>query len=375
MAKDVHPLQPQQAQQEVNHQPPYRQAAPTGAWRAVLIGVGIALVLTAIEALIWLIVFHKLPAFWWIALVAQVILCALLALALRRPLALSRYAREVMRATERYRTVYTPLPDWLALYTSAITCYQHSPDPALPERVQEMTLLDLVRPGNQFLVDPQEHLTLLGATGAGKTTTLYFFQFMALLRRRPLIIGRQKIPVYIPLRNYNLFLRTHAGWYEQEAAFQPGITRLLDFLGASDMPGIHYIRLYLRRLAEQGRLLLLYDGLHDVDETYLPGVIAEVVELMSQSRSRVIVSCRQEDYVRQPQLAQGVEANLVTRAVIEPLTEEQSRGMVERYIESENSGKKWRHTAGQIMDMTCQYAPSHRLLHTLDDAGVIERDR
>lgn len=351
MAKDVHPLQPQQAQQEVSYRPPYRHVASAGALRAALIGTAIGLVLIAIEALVWFIAFHRLPAFWWVALLAQVVICALLALALRKPLALSRYAREVMRSTERYRTVYTPLPDWLALYASNITCYQHSPDPALPERVQELTLLDLVRPGNQFLVDPQEHLVLLGATGAGKTTTLYFFQFMALLRRRPVIFGRQKIPVYIPLRNYSLFLRTYAGWYEQEASFQPGIARLLDFLSASDMPGIHHIRPYLRRLADQGRLLLLYDGLHDVEESYLPHVITEMVELMSQSRSRVVVSCRQEDYLRQPQLEQGVEANLVARAIIEPLTEAQARGMVERYIESESSGKKWRHTAGQIMDM------------------------
>ena len=276
---------------------------------------------------------------------------ALLALALNRPLALSRYAREVARATERYRAVYTPLSDWLTLYTSTTTCYQHSPDPTIPERAQELSLLDLVRPGNQFLVDPQEHLALLGATGAGKTTILYFFQFMTLLRRRSVIFGRQKIPIYIPLRNYTLFLRTHAGWYAQEAALQPGIARLLDFLGASDLPGIHHVRPFLRKLGDQGRLLLLYDGLHEIEEAYLPDVIAEVVELMSQSRSRVIVACRQEDYLRQPQLAQAVEANLVARAVIEPLAEEQARSLVERYIESENSGKKWRHTAGQIMDM------------------------
>jgi HEAT repeat protein len=383
MAKDVRPLQPQQAQQDVNDRPPHRPAVSTGAWRAVLIGAGVALALTAIEILVWLIVFHVVPAFWWIALAAQLLICALLALALRRPLALSRYTREVMRSTERYREVYTPLPDWLALYTSAITCYQHSPDPALPERAQELTLLDLVRPGNQFLVDPQEHLALLGATGAGKTTILYFLQFMALLRRRSVIFGRQKIPVYIPLRNYNLFLRTHAGWYEQEAAFQPGIARLLDFLGASDMPGIHHIRPYLRRLADQGRLLLLYDGLHDLEETYLPDVITEVVELMSQTRSRVIVSCRQEDYLRQPQLEQGVEANLVARAVIEPLTEAQARGMVERYIESENSGKKWRHTAGQIMDMiantrlraTCSTPLMMLALLSVIDSIGIERGR
>ncbi len=351
MAKDARPLQSQQMKQDRSYLPPYQHVASTGALRAALIGAGIALALTGVESLVWIIVTHRLPAFWWLLLVAQVVIVSLLALAMNRPLALSRYAREVGRATERYRAVYTPLSDWLTLYTTSITCYQHSPDPAIPEREQELSLLDLVRPGNQFLVDPQEHLALSGATGAGKTTILYFFQFMALLRRRSVIFGRQKIPIYIPLRNYTLFLRTHAGWYAQEAALQPGIARLVDFLAASDMPGIHHVRPYLRRLADQGRLLLLYDGLHEIEEAYLPDVIAEVVELMSQSHNRVVVACRQEDYLRQPQLAQAMEANLVARAVVEPLAEEQTRSLVERYIESENSGKKWRHTAGQIMDM------------------------
>src|SRR5690349_3174483 len=146
MAKDARSLEPQQAQQDIQYRPPHRPAAPPGAWRAVVIGAGIALVLTGVEALVWVIVFHRLPAFWWIALAAQLVIAVLLALALRRPLALSRYAREVMRATERYRVTHTPLPDWLILYTSTITCYQPSPDPALPERVQEVTLLDLMRP-------------------------------------------------------------------------------------------------------------------------------------------------------------------------------------------------------------------------------------
>jgi HEAT repeat protein len=351
MAKDARPLQPQMTRQEVNHRPPYQHSVSTGALRAGLIGAGIALVLTGVEVLVWVIVAHSLPVFLWYALIIQVVVCVLLALALNRPLALSRYARDVARATERYRSLYTPLSDWLTLYMTSITCYQHSPDPAIPERAQELSLLDLVRPGNQFLVDPQEHLVVLGETGAGKTTALYFFQFMALLRRRSVIFGRQKIPIYVPLRNYNLFLKAHAAWYAQEAALQPGMARLLDFLADSDMPGIHHVRPYLRRLADQGRLLLLYDGLHEIEETYQPDVIAELVELMSQSRSRVIVACREVDYMRQPQLAQAVEANLVARVVVEPLVEEQARNFVESYIESESSGKKWRHTAGQIMDM------------------------
>jgi len=351
MAKDARPLNPQKMKQSVNQRQPYQHAASTRVLRAVLIGVGIAVALSCVEALICIIAAHSLPVWFWLLLIIQVVMFVLLAWAANRPLALHRYARDVVRATERYRATCTPLSDWLTLYTSTITCYQHSPDPTIPERVQEVSLLDLVRPGKQFQVDPQEHIVLLGDVGAGKTTALYFFQFMALLHRRSVLFGRQKVPLYVPLRAYNLFLKTHAAWYAREAALQPGISRLLDFLAASDLPGIHHLRPYIRKLADQGRLLLLYDGLHELDTAYQADVVAELTELMSQSRSRVIVACRQVDFLHQPQLASTVEANLVTRAIVQPLSEEQARKFVENYIASEHSGKKWRHTAGQIMDM------------------------
>ena len=359
MAKIVRPLKPQKMQHDTSHRLPNQHVSSTHALRVMLIGLGIAVVLACIELVLWIInplhiignASHGFPPLLWLLFIAQAVICALLALAANRPLALYRYTRDVLRATDYYRSAYTPLSDWLTLYTSTITCYQHSPNPTIPERAQEMTLLDLVRPGNQFMMDPQEHLVLSGTVGAGKTTALYFFQYMALLRRRSVLFGRQKVPLYVPLRNYNLFLKMHADWYAQEAALQPGISRLLDFLAASDLPGIHHLRPYLRKLADQGRLLLLYDGLHEIDEAYQPGVVAELAELMSQARSRVIVACREVDYLRQPQLAQAVEANLVVRAAVQPLEEEQARNFVERYIEGEKSGKRWRHTAGQIMDM------------------------
>src|SRR5581483_7140805 len=152
MAKDARPFQPQQVEQDVNYRPPYQPVAPTRALRAMLIGAGIALVLTGVEAVIWLIAAHRLPAFLWILLIVQLVVCILLALAMNRPLALSRYVRDIAKEIARYRTTYTPLPDWLTLYTTTITCYQHSPDPAIPERAQVLSLLDLVRPGNQFLI-------------------------------------------------------------------------------------------------------------------------------------------------------------------------------------------------------------------------------
>ncbi len=118
MAKDARPLQPQETRQEVNHRPPYQYSASTGALRAALIGAGIALALTGVEVLVWIIVAHSLPGFLWYALILQMVVCVLLVLALNRPLALSRYARDVARATERYRSLYTPLSDWLTLYTT-----------------------------------------------------------------------------------------------------------------------------------------------------------------------------------------------------------------------------------------------------------------
>ncbi len=281
---------------------------------------------------------------------AEIIAAILLALLLMRPLALSRYCSDVLKTSERFRISTTPLPNWPSLYEITVSYYQYAPDPTMPPQTRELTLLDLVR-GTPFNTEPQSHLLLLGASGAGKTTTLHCSIFQALQQRRRIAFGRNNVPVYIPLSNYALYLQEQGVTVDDEEAQPAGAGLLLDFLAASDMPGMHHLRPYLAKLARQGRLYLLCDGLHEVDDAYQPVVIAELAEHMSQERNRVVLTCQEVDLLLQPMLAQAIEANLVPRAVIQPLSMTQVRNFVEQYIEGENAGKKWRHTAGQVMEV------------------------
>jgi HEAT repeat protein len=373
--------------------------------RAVLIGVGIALVLVVIEGLAW--VFDPLNFFGSTHGVSRTLVdlfsllsraplllaipllefaaAVVLALLFTRPLALSRYCKAAMQAGEHYRVVHTSLPNWPSLYETTVSYFQYTPDPAAPVVTSERSLLDLVR-GSPFSSGPRSHLVLFGEAGSGKTSALYCCQFYALQERRRMLFGREKVPVYVPLRQYALYLRARASASGQNAVGQPiepDAARLLDFLYYSDLPGMHHLRPYLFRLAAQGRLLLLCDGLHDVEESEQPGVIAELADLMSQERNRVLLTCRAIDARRQPSLAEAIEANLVTRAFLQPLTTTQMRAIVEQYIESDSAGKKWKHTAGQVMDIitstrlqTCCETPLLllSLLSVVDGMGM-ERGR
>jgi HEAT repeat protein len=376
-----------------------RRGATPPVMRPALVGLGFALVLVVIEGLLWILnplnLFgrassHTLPAL--LSLVAhtpilllifllEFVVAITLALLFTRPLAFRRYCREALKAGERYRVTYTSLPNWPSIYDTTVSYYQYTPDPAMPLLVRERSLLDLVR-GSPFSSEPRSHLTLLGEAGSGKTTALYCYQFYALLRRRNILFGREKVPVYIPLRQYALYLRALAPSSQGNPA-PANAARLLDFLYHSDLPGMHHLRPYLSRLASQGRLLLLCDGLHDIEESDRPGVVAELADLMSQDRNRVILTCRPIDLRQQPALAEAIEANVVPRAYLRPLTTEQVRTIVESYIESDSAGRKWKHTAGQIMDIiartrlqTCCDTPLLllALLSVIDGMGM-ERGR
>ncbi|HEV2581028.1 MAG TPA: hypothetical protein VGT44_09260, partial [Ktedonobacteraceae bacterium] len=351
----------------------YRRGGGSPVARAVLIGLGIALALVVLEGLAW--VYDPLNIFGsthgvsrtltdLFALLAHTPLllaipllefaaAVVLALLLTRPLVLSRYCKAAIQAGERYRVAHTSLPNWPSLYETTVSYYQYTPDPAVPVVTRERSVLDLAR-GSPFSTEPRSHLVLFGEAGSGKTSALYCCQFYALQERRRLLYGREKVPVYVPLRQYALYLRARASENEQDVAsppVEPDAARLLDFLYYSDLPGMHHLRPYLHRLAAQGRLLLLCDGLHDVEESEQPGVIAELADLMSQERNRVLLTCRAIDARRQPSLAEAIEANLVPRAFLQPLTATQMRAFVEQYIESDSAGKKWKHTAGQVMEI------------------------
>ncbi|HET8852544.1 MAG TPA: hypothetical protein VFN02_08455, partial [Ktedonobacteraceae bacterium] len=113
-------------------------------------------------------------AFFLIIPLAGIICIILIAILIAKPLALNAYLRAVQAAQEPYRKLYLPFS-------------------ALPEPGQDT------------------HQLILGEPGAGKTTMLRMFQYAAVSaqNRRAILRGRNKIPVYIPLKHYNLFLKMH----------------------------------------------------------------------------------------------------------------------------------------------------------------------
>jgi HEAT repeat protein len=363
--------------------------------RNIAIGVGIALLLTLIEGAVWLLAFsgggtHNISTFlssaahtplFLLVLLLQLIAACILVQVTDRPLALLRYIREVQRAQEQYRALNTPINSWPAVYETTITYVQDSPDPSVPGQVQSMSLFELAQHLAPTSAAGQAHQLILGAPGAGKTMLLRSYQYMALQQGRALIAGRDKIPIYVPLRNYSLYLEAGnaASIEEGDAGDHEGLVKipriflalptpppsplrtdrmplvgtqsLLDFLYASDLPGLHHLRPFLKSLRAQGRVLFLCDGLDEVDEANRAAVTMELAELMGQNQNQLVLTCREVEYRELPQLAQTVAENLVARVQIVPLDGHQVRSFVERFIEEQDPDKKWRHTAGQVMEV------------------------
>ena len=365
--------------------------------RNILIGVGIALLLTCVEGVLWMLnPFHLFgngspqnlptllsnfvhtPLLWFVLLLQVLVLCALVQF-VDKPLGLLRYMRKVQKAQEQYRTFYTPLTSWPAFYERSIIRYQDTADLSTPGQVQHLSILELAQDLAGSPTTSQSHQLILGPPGAGKTILLYFYQFSLLQRPRPLIFGRDKIPVYIPLRNYNLYLENHGTGSSQDELVV-GIQSLLDFLRTSDLTGIDHLRPFLQKLVAQGRILFLCDGLNEIDENYRAGVAVEFADIMGQHQNQLVLTCREIDFQEQPRLSQAAAENLVARVYIDPLDDNQLRSSVERYIEEQDEDKKWRHTAGQVMDVI-DYSPLRdhcsnplmffALMEIIDGLGVI----
>src|SRR6266571_3913322 len=368
MMEDQRLVTPTDMGRDINEHRSKRHVILTRFLRNILVGVGIAILLTCIEGVFW--IFNPLhlfgsgsshnlstllsnlahtPLLWLLLLLQLIAVCALM-LFIDKPLALRRYVRDVQKAQERYRALYTPLTSWPAIYETSLTCYRDAPDLSTPGKVRHISILELA----QELVDSsrtiQSHQIILGAPGAGKSVILYFYWFTALRRSRSIIFGRDKIPIYVPMHRYNLYLDTHSmGASGEELVL--GTQSLLDFLYSSDLVGMNHLRPFLHRLVAQGNILLLCDGLNEIDEKYRSAVNVEFAEMMGQNQNLLVLTCREVDFQQQPQLAQAVIENLVVRVYSNPLDEKYERSFVERYIKEQSAGKKWRHTAGQVMEV------------------------
>jgi len=352
---------------DINEPPSKRRVILTRFLRNILVGVGIAIVLTCIEGGLW--IFNPLhqfssgsshtlssllstlahaPLFLLLLLLQMIVLCALMFF-IDKPLALRRYVRDVQKAQERYRVLYTSLTSWSAIYETSLTCYQDAPDLSTPGKVQHLSVLELA----QELVNPvgglQSHQLILGAPGAGKSVLLYFYWYTLLRRSRSIIFGSDKIPIYVPMHRYNLYLDTQTTGSSSEELVS-GTQSLIHFLYSSDLVGMNHLRPFLHNLVAKGNILFLCDGLNEIDEKYRSAVNVEFAEMMGQNRNQFILTCREVDFQEQ-QLGQAVKENLVVRVYIDPLDEKPERSFIERYIKEQGTGKKWRHTAGQVMEV------------------------
>lgn len=350
MSEDQHPVSPA----NINKAPIYdvsdRRFGPSRTFRNLFLAAAIALVLTLIETAIFglinpshfsaLLPFIISVPYWLLLPLVELLLAFLLVQVAGEPLALVLYLRDVQKAQESYRRLYTPLTALPNIYETPVAYYRDTGDPALSDQGQNVSIIDLVR-------QEDTHQLILGVPGAGKTMALRVYQYIASQQRGALVRGHDKIPVYVPMKNYSLFLKGR-DMQNRRSGTAEEVT-LLDFLDESDLPGMSHLRPYLGKLMDHGQVLFLCDGLNEIDSNYLDTVVAELAELMRQTENRLVMTCREVDYREQPQLAELVNDGQVTRAVIYPLRTEEVRSFVERYIEEQ--GSKWQHTAGQIMQV------------------------
>ncbi len=259
------------------------------------------------------------------------------------PLAIYRYLYDVRAAQEQYKQLYTPL--------TALTNIRQTPDPTRQRKTgpvieERVAILDLVQ-------QQDTDQLILGVPGAGKTTALRVYHYSASEHPWDLVFKRKRIPIYIPMKNYSLFIKSYLPSTAEndpaEAIVADSPVNLLDFLTESDLPGITHLRPYLFQLAQQGRLLLLCDGLNEIDNNYLSMVSHELVHLMQETQNRLVMTCREVDYREQPDLVALVNKGQASRATVYPLQTDQISEFVERYVERQDN--HWRHTAGQIMQV------------------------
>ena len=372
--EEQHLVTPTDMGRDINQHRSKSRSNMTRFLRIILIGVGIAIVLTCIEVGFWIFnplhifgssphTFSSLlsnlahtPLLWLLLLIQLIAACAIMFF-IDKPLALRRYIRDVHKELDRYRTLYTPLTSWSAMYETSHTSYQDTPDLSTPGKVQHLSVFELAQELTNSSGGGQSHQLLLGTSGAGKTVLLHYYWYTLVNRSRSIIFGRDKIPLYVPLYKYNLYLDAQSS---AVSAGEPvlGTHSLVDFLYSSDLVGMSHLRPFLYNLVAKGNIVFLCDGLNEIDDQYRTTVSVEFAEMLSQNHNQLVLACREVDFQHQPQLSQAILENLVVRIYIDQLDEKHERGFVERFIKEQDASKKWRHTAGQVMEVI-----THSRLH------------
>ncbi len=317
---------------------------------SALLALGLTLILVLLElgSLFLLSLGHPFvfPFSFFIGLLLLLIEFALLflgAFLAIKPLAIVVYLRIMHQAQEYYKQLYIPLSS-VTNAREAIVTDQERTALAASTQDEHVSILNLVE-------QRISHQVILGMPGAGKTMAMHLYQYQTSQKPFSSFSTPGKIPIYIPLKNYALFLKEQSLLLSSEDVAHEGVSRtsLLHYLERGDLPDIRYLRNYLEQLFRQGRLLLLCDGLDEVASEYFLAVSAELAKMMRDTHNHFVVTCREIDYRDQPDLVQLVDEGQAACAIIHSLQTDQIAEFVERYIERQD--KKWRHTAGQIMSV------------------------
>jgi hypothetical protein len=225
--------------------------------RLLCYGVGITLLLTCIEAILWLLnpghifghsatasitSFFALPVeapLLWLVPLCEIALGYWLASLIAQPLAKYYYLKAMYQVTEHYRSVSTPLQDWSHPYDMPLVYRLDTPNPTIPRQEKTLAILELVE---ILQTGTPPNLLLLGERGMGKTVFVHQALASISQRRQDIALGRLRLPILVPLKYYAPLRQ--ALDLPDTAPFS-----LLDFLSASDLPGLAPLLPYLKKLA------------------------------------------------------------------------------------------------------------------------------
>ena len=171
------------------------------------------------------------------------------------------------------------------------------------------------------------------------------------------------------MKHYSLFLKQKKSLGQEHTDQDMLPVTLIHYLQSCDLPGMRDPRPYLQKLFERGRLLLLCDGLNEIDNEHLSLVINELLYLMRETRNRLVMTCREVDYREQHEFVQLVDKGKASCVIIYPLHHEQMHELVELYVQKQD--KRWQHTAGQILQVIDR-SPLILPLHKSHDAFHID---
>jgi len=193
-------------------------------------------------------------------------------------LALSAYLQSVRQKFGILKNIYLDKEEPLDLHRVFVPLTLHYRSGAIREEDK------IRRDTKTILTNPNEkRLVIIGDPGSGKSTLLK--ALASGVSRRQWAEFKDLVPVLVSLRSFS-----------QRADKKP----LFDWLAQDYLPEFNLKNgeFLLKRLLEQGRILLLLDGLDEVNEEHLEFLFDEIETFLTHQDKgcRVFVTCREQNY-------------------------------------------------------------------------------